>query len=206
MSPIEGFPTTAEDWYERTGREAGTVQFKYDPKYKWGHFLWVVIAVAAVVLASVYLKGMPWTVIPFAGVIAVLVLMISAIVFGVLNRRALEIDYDKSVIRLKYFIYPIRFVDVKPKREEVIPFDQIENIFTFCGRWQSTTHVYTEESRFVIHECFTDRYELVSRLKTIAAKSENRNTKPFVVEVIKYAAIVVIVSAVLLAASWTVFP
>lgn len=206
MSPIEGFPTTSDDWYERTGREAGIVRFKYDPKYKWGHFLWIVIATAAVVLALVYLKGMPWTFIPFSGVVAVLVLTISAIVFGVLNRRALEIDYDNSVIRLKYFIYPIRFIDVNPKREVVIPFDQIENIFTFSGRWQSTTHVYTEESRFVIHECFTDRYELVSRLKTIAAKSENRNTKPFVVEVIKYAAIVVIVSAVLLAASWTVFP
>jgi hypothetical protein len=200
MSPIEGFPTTAEDWYERTGREAGTVRFKYDPKYKWGHFAWILASFVVVSLALVYFQGLSWVVVPVIVVVALLVIGISAIIFGVLNRRVIEIDYNHSVVRLSYFIYPIQTIDIQPKQEVIVPFNQIHSIWTISGRGQSTTFVHTKESRFVIHDCFHNRFELIKRLEMIAQDGEQPVNKPIVGKLIAIVVIVFVVAGVLIAA------
>jgi|GEM_PF-6144838 len=200
MNRTTEFPSTPEEWYEKTGHEAGVVRFGYDPSIRRWHYLTVLISVPLTALAVILTTGVSWIIMVGAFVVVFVIIGICEVNYRQQSQRSIEIDYEKSVVRIAYFIYPLHFFDIKPKPEVVIPFEIVHSVWTFSGRGQSKTFVHTTDSRFAINDCFHRRFELVKRLTMIAKEGEQPVNKPIVGQIVTYVVIIFIVAAILFAA------
>lgn len=88
--------------------------------------------------------------------------------------RVIEVDMKRKELRLERFVYPLRFMDIKPKASVVIPFDKIQTIESFKSvknPWKSSL-VYTDESKFAFNDYFDNTEQLIGLLKEIADETE----------------------------------
>ncbi len=206
MDDPRQFPTTVEDWYERTALEQGSFEFGYDPSFRRTHYTWIIIGCVVGSGWAIYSKPDPWLLVSIFVAFVIVVISISEHIFAHLSKRHVEIDYADEVVRIQNFIYPVRFIDIKPKPIVEIPFRKIHTVISKSARGQTSTIVHTTDSRFVINECFQNRFELIKRLQMIAQRGEQPVNKPINEWILKYAVIITIVSTVLFVAYWLGFP
>lgn len=112
------------------------------------------------------------------GVFAV-VLIISEVTLWYVQRKAIEIDFDRREVRLEYFVYPKSFYDLKRKPLVVIPFDEILTVrrMSLSGSMWENIYIDTYDSRFVFQDYFDDYDRLMLYFEQITSDTESSPLK-----------------------------
>ncbi|MEM9372817.1 MAG: hypothetical protein AAGA55_04160 [Planctomycetota bacterium] len=94
--------------------------------------------------------------------------MIACVVLGSYRHAkhaAVEIDYDRGMIRLERFRYPLTFLDIRRKAAVEFAFDELLGIEVFHGKGQTSAIVHTRSSRFSLNETIERFDEVVARIR-----------------------------------------
>lgn len=87
------------------------------------------------------------------------------------KHSAVVLDYERKVVVLEHYVYPLGFWDFRSKPEVIIPFSEIQHVSRFEGKGGRTYFVYTKQSRFSLGRTIDRVDELASALYTIASGS-----------------------------------
>lgn len=84
---------------------------------------------------------------------------------------AVVLDYERKVVVLEHYVYPLGFWDFRSKPEVVIPFSEIQHVSRFEGKGGTTYSVYTRQSRFNLDRTIDRVEKLASSLDEISSGS-----------------------------------
>ncbi len=84
---------------------------------------------------------------------------------------AVVLDYERKVVVLEHYVYPLGFWDFRSKPEVVIPFSEIQHVSRFEGKGGRTYYVFTKQSRFNLGRTIDRIDELALSLESIASGS-----------------------------------
>jgi len=85
---------------------------------------------------------------------------------------AVVLDYERKVVVLENYVYPLGFWDFRSKPEVVIPFSEIQHVSRVEGKKRENYYfVYTKQSRFNLDRTIDRVDKLASSLEAIASGS-----------------------------------
>jgi hypothetical protein len=153
------------DQLPMTGRE----RYKVDAQSSRVAHLWIAILLISLTLFMVN-RGdfdLVWYlvilgVVGLASVVVELVLLLA-------KDSAIMIDYERQVVVLEHYVYPLGFWDFRSKPEVVIPFSEIQHVSRFEGKGGRTYFVYTKRSRFNLGQTIDRVDQLATSLESIAS-------------------------------------
>lgn len=95
-----------------------------------------------------------------------------SIFFDCLGRGTIELDKNKQTVRIRHFMYPLHFWDIRRKRLVEIPFEQICRVSHWSNRkGPDQVRVYTDQSRFIVLESFGHMSELERVFRELASEN-----------------------------------
>jgi hypothetical protein len=129
-------------------------------------------AAAATIGYGVFLlaRGNGWAV-PVA--LVGLLVLVMGIVFARTRRCVVEVDFDQSEFRLRHFVYPVGFWDIRRKNLVVVKFSEIRGVSIHHTKRGKEAFVGTSRSRFLLNHDIEHFDRIVQLLEELAGPDGN---------------------------------